>query len=259
MDQSYKPTIITGNWKMHKTIAEALQFIEILKPLVAHSSSKVYLAVPFTALAAVAQAVKDSPIIVGAQNMCHVPDGPLTGEISGNMLREAGAQFVILGHSERRRLFQETNALINLKLHQALTVGLQPTVCVGESLEEREELQTEKVLETQLRESLYSLTRDQASNIIVAYEPIWAIGTGYAATAKIIEEIHQYCRNIFTSLWGEKTATKIVLQYGGSVKSDNASQLLALKNVDGLLVGGASLDAKTFTKIVNANPFLSLC
>lgn len=251
MPTKNRPTVITGNWKMYKTIPEATAFIQELIPLVKKATVQVYLAVPFTALRAAADCAKKSPIVIGAQNMHDATEGAFTGEIAGRMLKDAGARFVILGHSERRRLFKESNAFINRKVKRALAEGLQPVVCIGETLEEREANQTEEVLSRQLLESLADVTDEQLEQLMIAYEPVWAIGSDRPATPEIAQEVQAQCRKKMAQQWGKAVAEKIVIQYGGSVNPENAHALLKQPDIDGLLIGGASLSVATFSEIIN--------
>jgi len=251
MAKAKRPVFIFGNWKMHKTIDAAVQFVKDLIPLVENSSPQIYLAVPFTAIKPVSEEAKESNIVIGAQNMNDASEGAFTGEIAGEMLKNAGAKFVILGHSERRHLFNEDNALINRKVKRAIEDGLQPVVCVGETLEEREEGKTDAVLEEQLSMSLEGLTKEQMGDVIVAYEPVWAIGTGKRPVVEDIEKAHTFCREVLAKKWTKGVANGTPILYGGSVKPENAKELLKPADVDGLLVGGASLESEIFAKIVN--------
>ena len=251
MSKDDRAVVITGNWKMYKTIEEATAFVKELIPLVQDAPVSIYLAVPFTAIRSVAELVKGSSIKIGAQNMNDVSEGAFTGEIAGKMLKEAGAEFVILGHSERRRFFNETNDLIHKKVVRALEDGLQPVLCIGESKEERDRNETEEVLQKQLQECLAGIKSEQASQLMIAYEPVWAIGTFDAATPEVAEEAHAFCRKCLGELFGEEVAGQIVIQYGGSVVPENAAAFLQQEDIDGLLVGGASLSAEKFSKIVN--------
>lgn len=251
MGKEARPTVIAGNWKMNKTIAEAVSFIESVAPLVKDASAKVWLAVPFTALSAASKAAQGSNLVIGAQNLSEMEEGAYTGEISGRMLKEAGAAFVIVGHSERRTLFHETNQIVNKKLHRALQCGLNPILCVGETAEERKAGHTETVLKNHLLKSLHGLATEQIQKTVIAYEPIWAIGTGNVATPEIAEEVHSFCRSVISHEWGKEVAEKIVIQYGGSVKPENAKMMLDQSDIDGLLIGGASLTYESFSKIVN--------
>lgn len=251
MSNSPRPKIIAGNWKMYKTIQETEDFIKKLTPLVADSEPSIFLSVPFTAIQAAVKATDKTNIIVGAQNMNDASEGAFTGEIAATMLTEVGAKFVILGHSERRHIFNETNAFINKKVKRAISVGLTPIVCVGETLEQRDASNTEEIIKTQLSESLADVTEEQLSNTLIAYEPVWAIGTGMTATPELAQEVHAFCRQYIEELWGANAAQKVVILYGGSVKPNNARQLMDQEDIDGLLVGGASLDAESFSNIIN--------
>lgn len=238
---------IIGNWKMHKTVAETIEHISALKPLVFRAHSPVWLAVPFTDIYAAAQAALGSHIEIGAQNMSDLLGGALTGEISGVMIKEAGASFVILGHSERRRHFQEDNHNVNRKVKLALRLGLTPIVCIGETAEEKAAGATEQVLSRQLQECLDGVVVDSTITPIIAYEPVWAIGSKQAAPVEIVEKIHHFCHNWIAQLnW--QGVSRVV--YGGAVSPDNCGDFLKADGVDGLLIGGASLDVRAFTDIV---------
>lgn len=245
--------LIAGNWKMNmlrdSSVALIHQLLDKSKP-----SDKVEVAVcpPSVYLHDVGAALRGSHIALGAQNMYHTEEGAYTGEISGKMLKDLGCRYVILGHSERRQLMGETDAQVNQKVHSALKVGLVPIVCVGETLEQREAGQTTNVVRTQTEGSLAGLTSEQAAGIVLAYEPVWAIGTGKTATPAQAEEVHADIRALLTKLFGADTAQKIRIQYGGSVKADNAKELLSQPNIDGALVGGASLKADSFLPIIEA-------
>lgn len=217
-------------------------------------SEKVEVAVcpPSVYLHDVGAALRGSHIALGAQNMYYTEEGAYTGEVSGKMLKDLGCHYVILGHSERRQLMGETDAQVNQKVHAALKVGLVPIVCVGETLDQREAGQTNSVVRTQCEGSLAGLSSEQASGIVLAYEPVWAIGTGKTATPAQAEEVHADIRALLTKLFGDDTAQKIRIQYGGSVKADNAKELLSQPNIDGALVGGASLKADSFLPIIAA-------
>lgn len=243
--------LIAGNWKMHKTAREAVDFIDELSPLIASAQRRVYLAPSFTALEAACDAAKGTKIQIGAQNMHPCIDGAYTGEVSAQMLLAAGASFVILGHSERRIHCGETNALINSKIKRALAAGLIPLLCIGETLEEREKGETRSVLCRQLQECLHEVLTPSLASIIVAYEPIWAIGTGKAATPQLAQQAHQFCRQFVEERWGKRTAQELYLLYGGSVKPDNIAALMAEVDIDGVLVGGAALEVDSFAKLVN--------
>lgn len=250
MSDAKRPVVIVANWKMYKTIAEAKEYVAALEPLIQGNPAYICLAPPFTALSTVAGLCIDNGIIIGGQNMYDADEGAFTGEISGNMLKDAGAKFVILGHSERRRIFHETNDFINKKLKKALALGLQPILCIGETLAEREHGSTIKVLTSQLRRSLADLTPEQVGEVILAYEPIWAIGSNETATPQVAEQIHAFCRKYLGNHFGIKIAEKMPILYGGSVKPENTAALMEQKNIDGLLVGSASLSPETFGKII---------
>lgn len=251
MTSADRTVVIAGNWKMYKTIEEAVSFIQELKPLVKDSPAKIYLAVPFTAIRAVAEAAKDTSFIIGAQNMNDAAEGAFTGEIAGKMLKDAGARFVIIGHSERRRLFNEDNSFINRKVKRALSEGLQVILCIGETRDQRESNQTHEVLSQQIKEGLSEVEAAQMQNVVIAYEPVWAIGMPQPATPETAEETQAFCRRFVGEVWGEEVAQKIVIQYGGAVKPNNAKEFFDQPDIDGLLVGGASLSAADFAKIIN--------
>ena len=236
---------------MFKTGDEAAAFIAELKPQVAALTGReVALAVPATALSAAAKAAEGSPIIVGAQNMHWEPKGAFTGEISGSMIKAAGGTLVILGHSERRQFFGEDDEKVSKKLEAALSIGLVPVVCVGENLEDRETGRTLEVLSTQLAGSLSRLTAADASKLILAYEPVWAIGTGKSATEGEAQEVHVFLRRKLKERFGDEAGLSIRILYGGSAKAENASALLIQTEIDGLLIGSASLTVDSFAKII---------
>jgi triosephosphate isomerase len=242
--------IIAGNWKMNKTIAEAKELIAELKGLVADVNAVEVVVCPtFTALGAAVETAAGSNVKVGAQNVHWAESGAFTGEISAAMLKEIGVEYVIIGHSERRQYFGETDATVNQRLKAALAAGLKPIVCIGEMLEEREGGETEEVLLTQLEGGLAGISAEEMANIVIAYEPVWAIGTGKTATPEMAEETHRYIRCTLKSMFGE-TAEDIVIQYGGSMKPANAGELVAQKNIDGGLIGGASLEAESFAALI---------
>jgi len=252
MPQVHRPTIIVGNWKMHKTIAEAKSFIKDLASTVNRSQVAIWLAVPFTAIQASVEAAAQTKIIVGAQNVHECEFGAFTGEISCDMLKEAGAQFVIIGHSERRNLFHETDDCVNKKIKLALKHGLCPILCIGETLEQHQNRQTHLVLEQQLKEGLKDISRAEMEKLVLAYEPVWAIGTSQTATPEQAETVHKFCREFMSRHCTAEVANKLVILYGGSVKPDNAGALLAEPDVDGLLVGGSSLSVDSFRKIIES-------
>ncbi|HPG00108.1 MAG TPA: triose-phosphate isomerase [Kiritimatiellia bacterium] len=243
--------IVAGNWKMNKTVADAITLVNGLKAdLAAMDKVDVVVCPPFTALAAVAQALKDTKIAVGAQNMHWEKSGAFTGEVSAEMLREIGVHYVILGHSERRAYFHETDETVNRKTKAALAAGLRPIVCVGETLEQREAGQMASVVESQVRGSLAGLSSADLLGTVVAYEPVWAIGTGRTATPAQAQEVHALIRGVLKSMADEHVAQSVRIQYGGSVKGSNAKELFGQQDIDGGLIGGASLEAKSFVDIV---------
>jgi triosephosphate isomerase len=250
MDKERK-LIIVGNWKMNKTVAEALALVKGLKIELANVR-EVDIAVcpPFTALSDVSRAVIDTNIRLGAQNMSENNFGAYTGEIAAGMLKEFSVRYVILGHSERRHYQKESDALISKKTHAAHAATLKPIVCVGETLAEREGGQMEKVLETQMRGSLAGLSADQMRETVVAYEPVWAIGTGKTATSAQAQETHAFLRQLLVTMFDANVARGVRIQYGGSVKPANAKELMELPDVDGALVGGAALDVRSFSDII---------
>lgn len=243
--------IIAGNWKMYKSIAEAVSFVNELGHKSLPAEVAIYLAVPFTAIAEASTAAQGLPIRIGGQNMNDASEGAFTGEVAGKMLVDAGARFVVLGHSERRHLFNETSEFINRKVKQALAVGLEPLVCIGENLHERESGQMERVLTALILESLQGLASSDVRRVILAYEPVWAIGTGRPASCEQAEEAHRLCREVVAREWGSEVADVLPILYGGSVRPDNAKELLAQPDIDGLLVGGASLKVDSFYQILD--------
>jgi triosephosphate isomerase (TIM) len=251
MSSSVKPFIVVGNWKMYKTSEEAVNFVENLIPYAETASSQVYLAVPFTCMDPVAVMCKGTKIIPGAQNMNDRDDGPFTGEISGKMLQSVGAQFVILGHSERRQIFQESNEFINRKIKKAIELNIRPILCIGETASERDKTQTTQVLTSQIKHGLNALKGDQIAELILAYEPIWAIGAKQAASPEVVQKIHFFCRNYIADQYGITVSEKISILYGGSVTQENAKLLMEQNDVDGFLVGSASLNVESFGKIIN--------
>jgi triosephosphate isomerase (TIM) len=243
--------IIAGNWKMNKTVAEALPLVRDLKTDLANVAEvDIVVCPPFTALCEVSKAIRDSHIRLGAQNLSEHSPGAYTGEIAAEMLKELGVCYVILGHSERRQYQKESDELISKKARVAHAASLEPIICIGETLAEREAGQMNKVLETQVRGSLTGLGKDQIAETIVAYEPVWAIGTGKTATTEQAQEAHAFIRGLLVKLYDEATARRVRIQYGGSVKPSNARELMSQPDVDGALVGGASLEAQSFAEIV---------
>jgi len=244
--------VIAGNWKMYKTIEETVAFVEKIRPVADDAGHcEVIVAPPFTALAAAVGAARGSKVLVAAQNCHWDKEGAHTGDISTGMLRDAGCTHVIIGHSERRHDCGETDEQVNRKVKAALAAGLTPIVCVGEMLAEREKGETEKVLEGQFRLGLAGLTPADFSRIIIAYEPVWAIGTGRTATPEMAAEAHRFLRGLARLEFGESEAEGIRILYGGSVKPDNIGALMAQEEIDGALVGGASLKVDSFTALVN--------
>jgi len=244
--------IIVGNWKMHKTTAEAVALVEALKASIASIQDvDIGVAPPFTALMAVAEALRGSAIFVAAQNMHWEPQGAFTGEISAAMLTEVGCTRVIIGHSERRQYFAETDATVNRKLKAALNVQLDPILCIGETLEQREGNATFGVLEQQLRQGLADIPATGMQRLVMAYEPIWAIGTGKTASPAQAQEVHAFIRGLLGDLIGKALADEVRIQYGGSVNAGNVQTLMTQPDVDGALVGGASLEASAFAQIAS--------
>ncbi len=243
--------VIAGNWKMNMLPNEALEYIAALDPLVKESKNDVIICVPYTDLFYSLLAVQGTNIHVGAQNVFYKETGAYTGEVSPKMLKCINVEYVIIGHSERRQYFNETDETVNLKLKASLNEGLKPIVCVGETLEQREAGETEKVITDQIEKALKDLTPEEVRNTIVAYEPIWAIGTGKTATAEDANTSIKQIRNKIKDLYGENISEEVIILYGGSVKPENAKELFSMSDIDGGLVGGASLKADTFSKIVN--------
>ncbi|MDP2272135.1 MAG: triose-phosphate isomerase [Archangium sp.] len=245
---------IAGNWKMNKSVTESLALVRELRNAVSQVRDRVEVAIapPFTALHPVAKALEDSNILLAGQN-CHASEsGAFTGEIAAPMLKEVGCSYVILGHSERRQLFGETDAGVNRKVSAVLKAGMLPIVCVGETLEEREGAKTLSVVETQVKACLSGFGANDGARFVIAYEPVWAIGTGKTATSRQAQEVHAHIRSLLTGLWGADAAQQVRIQYGGSVKADNAAELLSQPDIDGALVGGASLKVADFAAIVKA-------
>jgi triosephosphate isomerase (TIM) len=243
---------MSGNWKMYKTPAETTAFFEKFAPLVASSEHcEIVICPPFTNLAAAVDAVKGTRIRIGAQNIAWAREGAFTGEISGPMLQAVGATHAIIGHSERRQYFCETDDTVLKRTQAALEFGISPIVCVGERLEDREANRTEAVLESQFQKGIAGLTEQQFARIVIAYEPVWAIGTGKTATPDMAADAHRAIRAQVRGKFGKEAADAIRILYGGSVKADNTKTLMAQPEIDGVLVGGASLDPASFASIVN--------
>jgi triosephosphate isomerase (TIM) len=243
--------LIAGNWKMFKTVQETVVFIKQLRAITNNIRDvEVVVAPPFTAIHAAAEAARGSNLAIAAQNLYWEREGPFTGELSAPMIREAGGELVIIGHSERRTLFGETDLTVNRKLGAATAAGLIPIVCIGETLEQREASQTLTVLDRQVRESLDNVTAAQLAELVIAYEPVWAIGTGRNATPDQAQEAHAHIRGRLRQWFGADAADRCHILYGGSVKPDNIQAIMAQADVDGALVGGASLDVRTFAEII---------
>ncbi len=252
MNKALRETVIAGNWKMNKTRPEAALLIEELKNTAAGAGCEVVICVPYTDLETAVSLTKGTGIKVGAEN-CHFKDsGAYTGEISALMLAEMGVEYVVIGHSERRQYFAETDLTVNRRTKAALNAGLKPIVCVGEMLAEREDLITEDVVELQTTAALTGISAKDAENIIIAYEPVWAIGTGKTATDEQAEEVCAFIRKVVENKYGKDIAEGMTIQYGGSMNPKNAAGLLAKENIDGGLIGGASLNASDFGIIIKA-------
>ena len=252
MNKQLRKAVIAGNWKMNKTPAQTTELINAMKPLVADADCGVVLCVPFVDIPAAVEAAKGSNIKIGAENVHFKDSGAFTGEVAADMLLELGVEYVVIGHSERRTYFGETDQTVNLRTLKALEKGLKPIICVGETLEQRELGYTETLLKYQTKMALTNVTADQLKNVIIAYEPVWAIGTGKTATADQAEEVCAFIRATLAKLYGADVAETITIQYGGSMNAKNAEELLSKTNVDGGLIGGASLKAADFTTIIKA-------
>lgn len=246
-----KKPFIAGNWKMFNTVREAVNLVQTIKAgLNKTDDCHVVICPPFTSLGAVSPLLEDGPLELGAQNMHPETEGAFTGEISPGMLKDLNCRYVILGHSERRQYFKEDDAFVNDKVKTALKYSLIPIVCVGETLDQRNAKQQFEVVKSQIDNSLKDLTKDEILKIVIAYEPVWAIGTGKTATPEIAEQMQSYVRRLLKELFGDDAAAKIPILYGGSVKPDNIADLIKKPNIDGALVGGASLKAESFVQIV---------
>ena len=252
MNKNLRKAVIAGNWKMNKTPAETTALINEMKPLVAGADCKVVLCVPFVDIDAAVKAAEGSNIEIGAENVHFKANGAYTGEISAEMLTACGVKYVVIGHSERRQYFGETDQTVNLRTLAALNAGLTAIVCVGETLEQRELGYTETLLKFQTKMALTNVTAEQLKNVIIAYEPVWAIGTGVTATADQADEGNGFVRQALAEVYGKEVADTVTVQYGGSMNAKNADELLAKINVDGGLIGGASLKAEDFSIIVKA-------
>lgn len=245
--------VIAGNWKMNMLPDATIRFIDELTPLVKDTENEVILCVPYTDLFYALLTAQNTNIKIGAQNMHWEESGAYTGEVSGKMLKAIGVEYVIIGHSERRQYFAETDETVNKKLKTAFANGLKPIVCVGETLEQREAGKAEEVITSQTEKALEGLTEEQVANTIIAYEPIWAIGTGKTATSEDANNAIKSIRNKISNIYGQMVAKRVIIQYGGSVKAANAKELFTMSDIDGGLVGGASLKTEEFAKIVNYN------
>ena len=252
MNKAKRSAVIAGNWKMNNTPAETTALINEMKPLVADADCDVVLCVPFIDIAAAVEAAKGSNIKIGAENVHFKASGAYTGEISAEMLVASGVEYVVIGHSERRQYFGETDQTVNLRTLAALNAGLKAIVCVGETLEQRELGYTETLLKYQTKMALTNVTEEQLKNVIIAYEPVWAIGTGVTATADQADEGNGFVRAAIAEAYGADVAETVTVQYGGSMNAKNADERVAKVNVDGGLIGGASLKAEDFSVIVKA-------
>ena len=252
MNKALRKAVIAGNWKMNKTPSEAKALLNEIAPLVKDADCEVVACVPYVDLTTAVEAVKGTNIKIGAENAHWEEKGAFTGEISTGMLKEVGVEYVVLGHSERRQYFGETDETVNKRTKAVLKAGLKPIVCVGELKWERECNITEEVIARQIKLDLWSLTAEQVKNVVIAYEPVWAIGTGLTATPDQAEEVCGFIRAQLAKLFDQATADAVTIQYGGSMNAKNAAELLAKPNIDGGLIGGASLKAEDFNVIVQA-------
>ncbi|MBQ0097538.1 MAG: triose-phosphate isomerase [Oscillospiraceae bacterium] len=252
MNKEVRKAVIAGNWKMNKTPSEAKTLLTEIAPLVKDADCEVIACVPFVDLQTALETTKGTNVKIGAENCHWAEKGAFTGEISANMLKEMGVEYVIIGHSERRQYFGETDITVNQRVKAALTAGLKVILCVGELLEQREQGITEEVVSMQTKIDLMGVTAEDLKNIIIAYEPVWAIGTGLTATSDQAQEVCKIIRNVLASLYCEKCAEGVTIQYGGSMNDGNAKELLSKVDVDGGLIGGASLVAEKFAAIVSA-------
>ena len=243
--------VIAGNWKMNMLPDAAIRFIDELTPMVKNTENEVVLCVPYTDLFYSLLAAQNTNIKIGAQNMHWEESGAYTGEVSGQMLKSIGVDYVIIGHSERRQYFAETDETVNKKIKSAFKYELKPIVCVGETLEQREAGEEKKIVTKQIELALEGLTDEQVENTIIAYEPIWAIGTGKTATSEDANDMVKAIREKISNIYGQMVANRVIIQYGGSVKASNAKELFSMSDIDGGLVGGASLKSDEFAKIVN--------
>ncbi len=243
--------IIAGNWKMNLSIAEGVKFINDIKEAVKDTEVEVVICAPFTLLKDLAEAAKGTNIKIAAQNMHFEKNGAFTGEVSADMLKEVGVTHVVIGHSERRQYFAETNETVNLKVKAALAAGLVPIKCCGETLEQREAGETKSLCKVQVVEGLKDISAEDVKKVVIAYEPIWAIGTGKTATAEQANDVIAYIRSVLADLYGEEVSEEVRIQYGGSVKPENVEEIMNEVDIDGALVGGASVKADSFISLVN--------
>lgn len=248
---------IIGNWKMHMTSAETKVFIEAVLPHIGETTCFIGIAAPFTSIDTAVQSTKGSYLDIGAQNMSEYPKGAYTGEISSVMLKESGATFVLIGHSERRAYFHENDEMVHRKVKWAIEEELLPVLCIGETQEERDKEMTHSALTRQLSEALRDFSSKELENLVIAYEPVWAIGTGRTATPQIAQETHYLIRSYIKETWGEEVGERLPLIYGGSVKPENAAPLLGQEDIDGALIGGASLEVEAFGQIIEHGKELS--
>jgi len=253
MNRRYRKTIIAGNWKMNKTASETKKFAEELKTLLPKAKwCDVVVCVPYVNIPAALRAFKDMRVSIGAENVYYEKSGAFTGEVSADMLKDLGVKYVIIGHSERRQYFGETDVIVNKKVHAALEAGLHPIICVGESLEQREMGVTMDLMALQVKSAFAGISAEKARKCVIAYEPVWAIGTGKTATAEQANEVCNAIRATIRHLYGARVARSVTIQYGGSMNAKNAAELLAQPDVDGGLIGGASLKPDQFVEIINA-------
>ena len=253
MNRRYRKTVIAGNWKMNKTLSETRSFADEIKPLLPKGKwCEVVLCVPFVNIPSAVRFFKDSRISIGAQNLHYEKSGAYTGEVSADMLKELGVKYVIIGHSERRQYYGETDLSVNKKIHAALAAGLRPILCVGESLEQRDMGVTMDLITYQVKCALSGVAPEKVRHIVIAYEPLWAIGTGRTATAEQAGEVCEAIRAVIRKLYGARVARSVTIQYGGSMNPSNAFDLLAQPDVDGGLIGGASLKPEQFVEIIRA-------
>lgn len=243
--------IIAGNWKMHKTIQEGKDFAEKILTETLNPEVEAVICSPYTAIKELVTFLDKTSVGIGAQNFHYEDKGAFTGEISASMLLEIGTKYVIIGHSERRQYFAETDETVNLKTKKALATGLIPIVCVGESLEQRENDETKFVIKVQVEKALKEISKDDITKVVIAYEPIWAIGTGKTATAEQANEVCRFIRETLTEIFGKESSEKVRIQYGGSVKPSNIKEIMAQSDIDGALIGGAALVAEDFVQLIN--------